>query len=134
MPVVDASVLAEYFGAAEHAGLARSRLAEHRGRLWAPCLVDAEVGHVLRRGVRRGRIEADAARQALEELALMPLRRARHEALVHRAWELRDNLSFYDALYVALAEVIEQPLITFDARIARADGVRAEVEVLPQAA
>jgi len=134
MPVIDATVLAEYLGDASQAALARSRLVEHRGRLWAPHLVDAEVGHVLRRNVRRGRIEADAALLALEELTLMPLRRARHRPLVPRAWELRDNLSFYDALYVALAEILEQPLITFDARISRASGIQAEIEVLPQAA
>lgn len=134
MPVIDATVLAEYFGDADQAGLARNRLVEERGRLWAPHLVDAEVGHALRRNVRRGKIEAEAARLALEELSLMPLRRAQHRPLVPRAWELRDNLSFYDALYVALAEILGQPLITFDARIAKASGVRAEIEVLPQAA
>lgn len=130
MPVVDASVLVEYLADSTRAELAQRLLREHRGRLWAPHLVDAEVGHVLRRGVRNGGIEAEAARQALEELSLMPVRRARHRPLIPRAWELRDNLSFYDALYVALAEILEQPLLTFDARLARASGIRAEVEVL----
>lgn len=134
MPVVDASVLAEYFGDGAEAEVARRRLVENRTGLWAPHLVDAEVGQALRRWVRRGTIGAEAALDALDELALMPLRRANHRALLPRAWELRDNLSFYDALYVALAEILEQPLLTFDARMAKANGIRAEVEVLSQAA
>lgn len=130
MPVVDASVLTEYLSDAEGAEVARRRLIADRARLWAPHLVDAEVGHVLRRGVRRGEIDADAAGDALDDLIAMPLRRVRHRQLIPRAWELRDNVSFYDALYVSLAEILEEPLITFDGRLARADGVRAEIEVL----
>lgn len=130
MAVVDATVLAEYLGDAAQAELARTQLLAHRPALWAPHLVDAEVGHTLRRGVRRGEIAADAAAAALQDLTTMELRRVRHRKLMPRAWELRDNLSFYDALYVSLAEMLEQPLLTFDARIARASGVRAEVDVL----
>jgi predicted nucleic acid-binding protein len=130
MPVVDASVLAEYLGDAEGAEVARRRLIADRARLWAPHLVDAEVGHALRRGVRRGEIAAGAASGALEDLIAMPLRRVRHRELIPRAWELRENVSFYDALYVSLAELLRQPLITFDGRLARADGIRAEIEIL----
>jgi predicted nucleic acid-binding protein len=130
MPVVDASVLTEYLGDAERAELAHRRLLADRAGLWAPQLVDAEVGHALRRGVRRGEIGAEAAKGALEDLIAMPLRRVRHRELISRAWELRENVSFYDALYVSLAELLEQPLVTFDARLAGAHGVRAEVEVL----
>ncbi|HEU4392948.1 MAG TPA: type II toxin-antitoxin system VapC family toxin [Solirubrobacterales bacterium] len=130
MPVVDASVLIEYLGDAECAGVARGRLVADRARLWAPHLVDAEVGHALRRGVRRGEIDTDAARDALDDLITMPLRRVRHRELVPRAWELRENVSFYDALYVSLAELLEEPLVTFDSRLAAASGIRAEVEVL----
>jgi len=130
MPVVDASVLAEYLGDAEKAGVARRRLLADRAGLWAPHLVDVEVGHALRRGVRLGQIDAAAAGDALEDLLAMPLRRVRHRELMPRAWELRDNVSFYDALYVSLAELLGQTLITFDARLAGADGVRTEIEVL----
>jgi predicted nucleic acid-binding protein len=130
MPVVDASVLAEYLGDAERAELARRRLISDRASLWAPHLVDAEVGNALRRGVRRGEIDAEAAQEALEDLITMPLRRVRHSALMTRAWELRENLSFYDALYVSLAELLEHPLVTFDGRLASAPGIRAEIEVL----
>jgi len=130
MPVVDASVLTEYLGDAELAGVARRRLLADRAGLWAPHLVDAEVGHALRRGVRRGQIGASAAAGALDDLIAMPLRRVRHRELIPRAWELRENVSFYDALYVSLAELLGQSLLTFDARLAAADGVRAEIEVL----
>lgn len=130
MAVIDASVLAEYLSDAEGAEVARRRLIADRPRLWAPHLVDAEVGHALRRGVRRGEIATDAARDALDDLLAMPLRRVRHRELIPRAWELRENVSFYDALYVSLAEILEEPLVTFDRRLARADGIRAEVEIL----
>jgi predicted nucleic acid-binding protein len=130
MPVVDASVLAEYLGEAERAGVARRRLLADRAGLWAPHLVDAEVGHALCRGVRRGEIGADIARDALDSLIEMPLRRVRHRELIPRAWELRENVSFYDALYVSLAELLGQPLVTFDDRLARANGIKAEIEIL----
>jgi predicted nucleic acid-binding protein len=130
MPVVDASVLTEYLGEGEGSEPARRRLVANRARLWAPHLVDAEVGHALRRGVRLGEIAVDAARDALDDLIVMPLRRVKHRQLIPRAWELRENVSFYDGLYVALAELLEEPLVTFDGRLARATGVRAEVEVL----
>jgi predicted nucleic acid-binding protein len=130
MAVVDASVLTEYLGDAEGTDVARERLIADRASLWAPHLVDAEVGHALRRGVRMGEIGTDAAHDALDDLIAMPLRRVRHRELIPRAWELRDNVSFYDALYVSLAELLDQPLVTFDDRLARANGIRVEIEVL----
>lgn len=98
--------------------------------MWAPHLVDAEVGHVLRRAVLEKQIRPGAARDALADLADLPLTRAAHTGLLERAWALRSNLSFYDALYVALAERVELPLLTLDARMAGAPGVRAEIELL----
>jgi predicted nucleic acid-binding protein len=130
MPVIDASVLVEYFGAGEHAEVAWERMLQYRRALWAPHLVDAEVGHALRRAVRLGDLETEAARSGLEFMSDLPLRRVPHGKLLGLAWELRDNLSFYDALYVSLAEVLEEPLITFDSRLAKASGIRAEIEVL----
>jgi predicted nucleic acid-binding protein len=130
MAVVDASVLVEYLGAADKAEVARRRVAVDRAALWAPHLVDGEVGHVLRRRVRRGELATEAAEGALEDLITFPLRRVRHRELLPRAWELRDSVSFYDAMYVSLAEILDQPLVTFDARLAKASGIRAEIEVL----
>lgn len=127
MLVLDASALASYLTGGEHSTRVRAELLKARLVLWAPHLVDAEVGHVLRRAVRAGELAPVAARAALEDLADLPLRRAPHRRLLPRAWALRENLSFYDALYVALAERLQAPLMTLDGRLAGASGARAEV-------
>lgn len=129
MPVVDASVVVEYLGSGDHAAVARERLLTYEEPLWTPHLIDAEVGQALRQGVRRGLLDEDAAGEALWMFDDLPLRRVPHEQLFRYAWTLRDNCTFYDALYVALAEMMGEPLITFDARLSRS-GVRAEIEVL----
>jgi predicted nucleic acid-binding protein len=130
MAVLDASVLVEYLAGGEHAYEARRWIFDDPGRLWAPYLIDAEVGHVLRRAVRVGELSANAAHEALELLTEIPLRRASHRALLGRAWALRANVSFYDGLYVALAERLDLPLLTLDERLAGAPGVRANIEVI----
>ncbi len=130
MPVVDASALVEYLAGGEHADAVRARLHSGVGHLWAPHLVDAEVGHVLRRGLLAGELSARFAREALEDLADLPLRRAAHVGLLGRAWALRKDVPFYDGLYVALAERLVLPLITLDARLAGAPGVRVDVDVI----
>ena len=108
----------------------RARILADRGAWWAPHLIDAEVGHVLRRAVVRRELGPEAAQGALFDLARFPLRRAAHVGLLDRAWALRENVSFYDALYVALAERLDEPLLTLDARLASAHGVLAEVVVI----
>lgn len=97
---------------------------------WAPHLVDAEVGHVIRRRVAQRCLSPHAGAAAVADLGLLPIRRSPHRALLARAWELRDNVSFYDALYVALAERLELPLLTLDRRLAVAPGMRCAVELL----
>jgi predicted nucleic acid-binding protein len=128
MPVVDASVLVAHLTAGENYLSIGVRLRE--GELWAPHLVDAEVGHTLRREVRIGELGERDARAALDDLREMPLRRAHHRGLLDRAWSLRENVSFYDGLYIALAERLDLPLLTLDARLARVPGLRAGVEVI----
>ena len=132
MPVVDASVLVTVLAGAEHARWAETQLSETgaRGSLWAPHLIDAEVGHSLRRRVAAEQLQADVARSALFDLARFPLRRIAHSELLDRAWDLRHNLSFYDGLYVALAERLKTPLLTLDVRLARAAGAATPVRVL----
>jgi predicted nucleic acid-binding protein len=125
--VVDASALVAYLTSGEHAEQVRAHLLAPYEALWAPHLVDAEVGHVLRRGVLAGELRAGAARAALDDLADLPLRRASHRRLLVRAWALRENVSFYDGLYVALAERLRATLLTLDGRLAGAPGVRASV-------
>ena len=129
MPVVDASVLVELLAYRGRAELVEDRLQAEEHTLWAPHLVDAEVGHALRRHVRLGEMGAEVAAEALWEIDQLRVRRVEHELLVHFAWALRDNVSFYDGLYVALAMMLDEPLLTFDARLARA-GLEAEIEVL----
>jgi predicted nucleic acid-binding protein len=130
MAVLDASVLVEYLAGGERASEARRRIFQDPGRLWAPHLIDAEVGHVLRRATLVGELSERVARGALESLAELPLRRASHRGLLHRAWSLRANVSFYDGLYIALAERLDLPLLTLDARLAGAPGLRVGVEVI----
>jgi predicted nucleic acid-binding protein len=131
--VLDASVLVEYLTNGEFAEASRRRIRESPGWLWAPHLVDAEVGNALRREVRAGELSVKAARGALTDLLELRLQRVSHHLLADRAWALRDNLSFYDGLYVALAEELEAPLVTLDARLARATGVKAEIELVQAA-
>ena len=130
MPVVDASVLADYLAGGERHDASRERLLGTEEALWAPHLVDAEVGHVLRRAASLGELRPSAAREALIDLAGMPLQRAGHVGLLARAWALRSNLTFYDALYVALAERLEMSLLTLDARLAGVPELKIEIDVV----
>ncbi|MDQ3631047.1 MAG: type II toxin-antitoxin system VapC family toxin [Actinomycetota bacterium] len=77
-----------------------------------------------------GCLSASAGTAAILDLGQVPIARSPHAALLDGAWEHRDNLSFYDALYVALAEQLEVSLFTFDQRVARAPGLRCDVETL----
>jgi predicted nucleic acid-binding protein len=127
--VVDASVLATGLGDDGPDGdQARARL---RGeRLTAPELVDLEVVSVWRRQVRAGAMDARRAALALADLGALPLRRTPHRPLLPRCWELRDNLTIYDAAYVALAEVLGVLLLTGDGRLAKSAGSTCNIEVL----
>jgi predicted nucleic acid-binding protein len=127
--VIDASVLVEYLAAGEQVEAAREAIGRERW-VWAPALVDAEVGQALRRQVRGGEISARKAGAALDDLLEMRLQKVPHRHLIDRAWELRDNVSFYDGLYVALAEALDAPLLTLDGKLARASGLRTEVELI----
>lgn len=129
MIVVDASVLAPALADdGDDGDRARDRL---RGEeLAAPELIDLEVLSTLRRAARAKRLNESRSLQALTDLAALPLRRVPHLPLLGRVWELRDNLSAYDASYVALAEALETVLVTADGRIERAGGINCEIAVL----
>lgn len=129
MLVVDASALAPALADDGRDGdTARTRLGGEM--LAAPELIDLEVAAVIRRQLRAGELDDRRAELALDDLAAIPLRRASHRLLVARCWELRENLTVYDASYVALAELLEVALLTADARLAGAPGLRCEVDVL----
>ena len=127
--VVDASVLAPALGDdATDGDTARARL---RGeRLAAPELIDLEVASVFRRQLLAGELDSRRAALALADLAALPVRRVSHRTLLHRCWELRANLTVYDASYVALAELLDLVLVTADSRLARAPTLHCQVEVL----
>ena len=88
---------------------------------------------MLRRQMRAGALDARRAGLALDDLAALPARRAPHRPLLARCWELRDNLTIYDAAYVALAEAMNATLLTGDRRLARAPGRHCDIEVLQPA-
>jgi predicted nucleic acid-binding protein len=127
--VVDASVLAPALSwDTAEAGALRQRL---RGqRVFAPELIDVEVTSYIRRAHRAGVLGLQRTIQALGDLATLPLSRVSHTPLLSRIWDLRDNLTPCDAAYVALAEALDAPLLTGDARLARAPGVRCEIQLL----
>jgi predicted nucleic acid-binding protein len=97
--------------------------------LIAPALLDIEVAHVLRKRVRSGKLAEELARAALDDLADLPIRRVDVVPLLRRMWELRDNVTAYDAAYVALAERLDAALITADVALAGASGVRCRVRL-----
>jgi predicted nucleic acid-binding protein len=127
--VVDASVLAPVVADAGPDGSRfRGRL---RGEVIAgPDLLRIEVTSVVRRHVLAGRLTLDQAEAAIHDVLHLPVRVFPTEPLLLRAWDLRDNLSAYDACYVALAEALETPLLTADRRLANAPGFRCPIEVI----
>jgi predicted nucleic acid-binding protein len=109
-----------------------SRLVDRLGNdgdLHAPHLLDVELLHALRRLVRTGQLTQERAADARADFAELTVVRYGHQPLADRAWDLRDSLTAYDATFVALAEALEVPLVTCDARLARASGHRAAVEL-----
>ena len=97
--------------------------------LHAPHLVDLEIAQVLRRYVRSAIISADRGTEALSDFLDLPLTRYPHFVLLPRVWQMRHNLTAYDAAYLALAEALDAPLITRDRALART-GSRARVELI----
>lgn len=126
MIVVDASAA---LSALLNAGPARHALASER--LHVPHLVDSEVAGGLRRRVAAQQLEAEAGWTALDTWRRLGMTRYPMFSLLDRVWELRDNLSAYDAAYVALAECLECGLLTADTRLSRAPGIRCPITAVP---
>lgn len=127
MIVVDASAA---LAALLNAGPARRALAGEQ--LHAPHLVDSEIAHALRRRVKAQQLPTDAAWTALDSWRHLGITRYAVFSLLDRVWELRENLSAYDASYVALAELLDCCLLTADARLSRAPGVNCAITVVPR--
>ena len=130
MIVLDASAAIEWLLQSPAGIKIEKRLYSPSESLHAPHLLDVEVAQVLRRYVRRKIISAQRGQEALEDLADIPLTRYPHDFLIPRVWELRATLTAYDAVYVALAELVNAPLLTCDGKIASASGHSANVEVV----
>jgi predicted nucleic acid-binding protein len=130
MLVVDASVMLELTLRTPKGALASAMILHAGEELHAPHLLDVEFTHTLRRMVREKELDPIAAQERLRDFLDLTLKRHAHTALIPTIWALRDSLSAYDAVYVALAESLAAPLITCDGRLSRSHGHRAEIRLI----
>jgi predicted nucleic acid-binding protein len=128
--VLDASALVELLLGTDSGRLIAERIADPGLGLHVPHLADVEVAQALRRFVRNGELNVTSGRSALQDLRALDLERHPHEPLLDRVWALRDRLTAYDAVYLALAEALDTVLLTCDARLARAPGMGRRVELI----
>ena len=130
MIVIDASALLEVLLRAPAAAALEERMFAPSETLHAPHLIDVEVAQVIRRYATKGEVDPERGRMALFDLADMPLHRYPHDILLPRIWNLRNNLTAYDAAYVALAEALDAPLLTRDRRLAAPGMHQARIELV----
>ena len=130
MIVLDASAVVELLLGGERAEVVIPWFETEEGEIHAPGLLDVEVTQALRRLVVNGNMEAVRGKAAVEVLQDLPVTRHMETPLLPRLWELRRNLTAYDAAYVGLAEALGCPLLTFDAGLADAPGPRVPVTLL----
>lgn len=133
MRVLDASVVADAMVVLGPVGDSARRVLAREAWLHAPAILGAEVTSALRAMVRRGELNAGAARGAALRTAQVRSRRYPFEPFLQRTWDLRDNLTTYDAWYVALAETLDAALVTTDDRLRRASGPRCPILTPEQA-
>lgn len=127
---MDASAAIELLLSTDAGEAVARRIGDPNEVLHAPHLLSAEVAQVLRRYEASGTITAEDGAAALEDLVALDVERHDHDDLLGCVWDLRSNLTSYDALYVALAEVLDAPLLTLDEKIARAPGHGANIELV----
>jgi predicted nucleic acid-binding protein len=130
MIVLDASALVELLLQTATGRTIAKRIDDPALALHVPHLADVEVAQALRRYAAEGELDAREASEALEDLRALDLQRHAHEPLLDRIWELRHHLTAYDAVYVALAEVLDTVVLSCDARLARAPGMARRVELV----
>jgi predicted nucleic acid-binding protein len=128
--VVDASAVLDLLRRVPGADAIEFRLLASGDTLHAPHLIDVEVAQAARRLGAARQLDESRGGQLLADLVAMPIRRYPNGLLLDRVWALRDNLSAYDATYVALAEVLDAPLITRDGRLARTRGHKARIQLV----
>jgi predicted nucleic acid-binding protein len=130
MLVVDASSLIEVVTQGQRGPAIERRLAQDEDQ-FAPHVIDVEVFSTIRQRYLVGSLDRTRAELALQDLRNWRGQRIAHARLIGRAWELRNNVRGWDAMYVALAEAFGATLLTTDARLARAIGPRCAIEVAP---
>jgi predicted nucleic acid-binding protein len=133
MLVIDASAATELLLARPVAEALAGHISDHELDLHAPHLIDVEIVSAVRRLVASGDAAVERGEEAVADLLDLPMARYPHDILLPRIWELRDNFSAYDAAYLALAEALSDggvPLLTTDARLARAVRAHTAIEVL----
>jgi predicted nucleic acid-binding protein len=128
--VVDASAILELLLGTERAERVAARVLTPEERVDAPYLLDVEVAEALRRLVYLDELTAVRAEQALDDFASLVIEQHSHRDLLPRMWQLRDSLTAYDAAYVALGEALDTPVLTCDAKLSRAHGHRAQIELV----
>lgn len=130
MIVIDASALLEFLLQTRLGTRVEARLFRDGDELHSPHLVDVEVTQGLRRLVRSREVSPERAAEAIADLTDLDLHRHAHLDLLTRAWELRENVTAYDAMYIALAEALDATVVTCDAPLAKAPGHRAPIEAI----
>jgi predicted nucleic acid-binding protein len=128
--VLDASAVLETLLQTRLAASVMERVFDPLETLHAPQLLDIEVTHALRRLVQHNDIPMQRAEQALADLSALNVERHGHQPLIERIWQLRNSMTAYDGAYVSLAEALDAPLLTCDARLAHAHGHRARITLI----
>jgi len=128
--IVDASAVLEFLFATPTGAAVGARITDAAEEVAAPCLLDIEVAHVVRRWFLTGAIDEERGAKAVEHLGRLNVRRWPHEPLFPRIWTLRHNLTAYDAAYVSLAESLGAPLLTCDRSLVGVPGIRCPVEMI----
>jgi predicted nucleic acid-binding protein len=128
--VVDASALLEVLLRTPRGVTIEGRLFDAAESLHSPHLLDVEVAQVIRRFAIAREIDGTRAQAALQDFIDFPIWRHAHVSLLPRVWSLRENLSAYDAVYVALAEALDATLLTHDRRLASAARRHVSVELV----
>jgi predicted nucleic acid-binding protein len=128
--VIDASALLEFLLQTPLGTRVEARLFRRQEEFHAPHLADVEITQGLRRLVRAGEVSPHRAAEAIADLADLDLHRHHHLDLLTRAWALRDTVTAYDAIYVALGEALDAPVVTCDEPLSRVPGLRAHIEVI----
>jgi predicted nucleic acid-binding protein len=128
--VVDASALLELLLQTDLADRLMDRALAPSESLHAPHLLDIEIISALRRLAQREEISIKRAEQVLADFSQLLIQRHGHQQLTERIWQFRESLTAYDGAYVALAEALDAPLLTCDAKLAHAHGHHAKIELV----